>query len=162
MDAANNASSLDLIVRNTHSEMCMNINLRNVLFAGLIAGLAIILSAATMVPFVGSEFDENLARFNLPPLGVGAIFYFTSVSLLFGIVVVFIYAAILPVMMTKFKAAIISSLLTWFLAYFLPNVSMVVYGFMPVDITIIGTIWGLGEILLAAAVGARFYKVIHT
>ena len=137
----------------------MNINLRSVLFAGLIAGLAIILSAATMVPIVGNEFDENLARFDLPPLGVGAIFYFTSVSLLFGIVVVFIYAAILPGMVTKYKAAIISSLLIWFLAYFLPNVSMIVYGFMPVKLTIIGTIWGLGEILLAGMVGARLYKV---
>ncbi|MDH5393726.1 MAG: hypothetical protein OEY11_11110 [Gammaproteobacteria bacterium] len=137
----------------------MNINLRSVLFTGLIAGLVIIVSAATMVPFVGNAFDENLARFDLPPLGVGAMFYFTSVSLFLGIVVVSIYAAILPGLMSKFKAAIISSLLVWFLAYFLPNVSMVVYGFMPVKLTIIGTVWGLVEILLASMVGARFYKV---
>ena len=136
----------------------MNINLRSVLFAGLIAGLAIILSAAMMVPVVGNEFDENLARFNLPPLGLGAMFYFTSVSLLIGVIVVLIYAALLLGMASKYKAAIISSLLVWLLAYLLPNVSMVVYGFLPVKLTVIGTIWGLGELLLAGMVGARLYK----
>ena len=136
----------------------MNINLKSVLLVGLVAGVAIILSAVTMVPIVGNEFDENLARFDLPPLGVGAMLYFTSVSLVFGVIVVWIYAVILPSMVSKYRAAIISSLLVWLLAYFLPNVSMVVYGFMPVKLTVIGTIWGLGEILLAGIVGARLYK----
>ncbi len=136
----------------------MNVNLRSALFSGLIAGLVIILSAATMVPIVGNEFDLNLARLDLPPLGKGAMFYFASVSLVVGVIVVLIYAAILPSIVSKFKTAMVSALLVWFLSYFLPNVSMIIYGFMPVKLTVIGTAWGLGELLLAGMVGARFYK----
>jgi hypothetical protein len=42
--------------------------------------------------------------------------------------------------------------------YFLSNVSLLAYGFMPVKLTVIGTIWGLGELLLAGIVGSKLYK----
>ena len=38
---------------------------------------------------------------------------------------------------------------------------MVVYGFMPLKLTVIGTIWGLGELLLAGIVGAKLYKEVR-
>ncbi|HBZ26568.1 MAG TPA: hypothetical protein DEO54_10115 [Rikenellaceae bacterium] len=40
----------------------------------------------------------------------------------------------------------------------LPPLSNLAYGFMPVKLTVIGTIWGLGELLLAGIVGSRLYK----
>jgi len=44
------------------------------------------------------------------------------------------------------------------MTYFLSNASLIVYGFMPVRLTVIGTIWGLGELLLAGIVGSKLYK----
>jgi hypothetical protein len=49
------------------------------------------------------------------------------------------------------------SLLVWFLAYFFGNVSNVIFGFMPIRLTVIGTAWGLVELLLAGEAGARCY-----
>ena len=46
----------------------------------------------------------------------------------------------------------------WFLTYLIANVSMIAYGFMPVRLTVIGTVWGLGELILAAIVGSKLYK----
>lgn len=50
------------------------------------------------------------------------------------------------------------SLLIWFLAYFGPNASNVAYGFMPISLTVVGTVWGLVELVVAGAVGARLYS----
>ena len=137
----------------------MDISYRRVLIAGLISGMVIIISAVTMVPVVGDEMEQALARFNLPPMSIGAMLYFMMVSLSFGVVLVWIYAAILPSMASGFKAIIVSAFIVWFLAVFLANVSMVVYGFMPVRLTVIGTLWGLIELLLGGIVGAHFYRV---
>lgn len=136
----------------------MRINMKRVLVGGLAAGLIIIISAVFMVPVVGNEMELALAKCNLPPMGTGAMLYFANVSLTLGIVLVWLYAAILPRMGPGIKTAVIASAFVWFLAYFLANVSMVAYGFMPVRLTVIGTVWGWVELLVAGAVGTRLYK----
>ncbi|HHV04255.1 MAG: hypothetical protein M0P40_08815 [Bacteroidales bacterium] len=67
-------------------------------------------------------------------------------------------AALKPQFKSKTKTAIIVSLLVWILANVIGNVANVVYGFMPVKITVIGIIWGLMEFLLATLVAARLYE----
>jgi hypothetical protein len=136
----------------------MKINMKRVLIGGLVAGLIIIASAVVMVPVVGKEMELALAACNLPPMGTGAMAYFGIVSLVLGIVLVWLYAAILPRMGHGIKTALIASAVVWFLAYFLANVSMVAYGFMPTKLTAIGTIWGLVELLVGGVVGTRLYK----
>ena len=37
-----------------------------------------------------------------------------------------------------------------------------IYGFMPLRFTIMGTLWGLGELLLAGLVAVRLYKEYDT
>jgi hypothetical protein len=44
------------------------------------------------------------------------------------------------------------------LANVIGNIANVVYGFMPVKITVIGIIWGLMEFLLATLVASRLYE----
>ena len=136
----------------------MNINMKRVFIGGLVAGLVINVIGILLVPVVGKEMELVLATRNLPPMGVGAMLYFVTVSLVLGIVLVWLYAAILPQMGHGTKTAIIASAIVWFLAYFLANVSMVAYGFMPAKLTAIGTSWGLVELLVAGVVGTRLYK----
>jgi hypothetical protein len=136
----------------------MDINLKRVIIGGLVAGIVILLCGSALVPLVGKDMDMALARFNLPPLSVGAMVYFVFTSLITGIVLVWMYAAMLPRLKHRTKTAISAAMILWLLAYFFANVAMVAYGFMPVKLTVIGTAWGLIETLAGGLIGTRFYK----
>jgi len=135
-----------------------SINLKSVLITGFISGIIILISALSMVPAVGNEMDEILASRGLPPLSNWAMVFFCFVSISNGILLVFLYSILKPLFLSKIKSAIISSLIVFFFSYLLSNASLVAYGFMPVKFTILGTAWGLGELLLAGLVGSRLYK----
>jgi len=136
----------------------MAINVKSVLSSGLVAGLIINFSALFMVPVVGNQMDEALKARNLPPMAGGAMAYFGVMSLVLGVVLVWLYAAVRPRLGPGPKTAAIVSILVWFLAYFFANVSNVVFGFMPIPLTVIGTVWGLVELVVAGEVGARMYS----
>ena len=125
---------------------------------GLIAGPVICLSAATMVPVVGNEMDLALAKFNLPPLSTGDMIFFFFVSLFFGIMLMWLYSVLYSIYNQRIKTVIISSLIIWFPGNLLANLANVVYGFMPVKLTVIGIVWGLGELLVAGFIGSMYYK----
>ena len=59
------------------------------------------------------------------------------------------------------KAAFIASILVWLLSYVFGNVSMAAYGFLPMGMTILGTLWGLVELVLAGLIGARLYGALE-
>ena len=136
----------------------MTINLKSVITSGLVAGIVISISAITMVPVVGNEMDTILANRGLPPLSNLDMLYFCCVSFIYGIFLIFLYAALKPQFKSKTKTAIITSIIVWILANVICNVANVVYGFMPVKITVIGIIWGLMEFLLATLVASRLYE----
>lgn len=136
----------------------MSVNVKSVITSGLVSGVIINLSAISMVPLVGNEMDEVLASRGLPPLSNMAMLFFSMLSFIFGISLVWLYALVKEQLGAGTKTAIIVSLLFWFFTYFLSNVSLVVYGFMPVRLTVIGTAWGLGELILASIVGSKLYK----
>lgn len=138
------------------------INLKGVFSSGLITGIIINISAITMVPAIGNEMDKVLADKGLPPLSNADMVFFSFVSFIFGIFLMFLYALLRPHLGSRLKTAILVSVLVWFITYFLSNVSLIVYGFMPTKLVVIGTVWGLGELLLASIVGCRLYKEIKT
>lgn len=74
----------------------MRINRRRVLGGGLVAGFIISLSALAMVPVVGAQMDAALEARGVPPLGTGAMAYFVVQSFIFGVVLVWLYAAVQP------------------------------------------------------------------
>jgi hypothetical protein len=136
----------------------MSINTKSVLLSGLVAGIAIIVSAMAMVPVVGDEMNRVLADRGLPPLSNPAMAYFAMTSLIMGIFLVWLYAVAKTHFGPGKKTALIVSVIVWFLAYFLSNVAKVVYGFMPIRLTVIGTAWGLVELLLAGLIGSYLYE----
>jgi len=139
-------------------EIQMAINVKGVLTSGLVAGLIINVSAIFMVPVVGNQMEEALKARNVPPMGGGAMAYFGVMSFVLGVILVWLYAAVRPRLGPGPKTAAIVSILVWFLAYFFANVSNVVFGFMPLHLTVMGTVWGLVELLVAGEVGARLYN----
>jgi uncharacterized membrane protein len=136
----------------------MKINLKSVILSGLIAGLSIIISGMALVPIVGNEMDAILFARGLPPLSLNAMIYFLFMSLILGVFVVWVYAAFIPRLGVGLKTALITALIVWFLAYFWSNMSMLAYGFMPWKITVIGTAWGMVELVLASIIGSKLYK----
>ena len=135
-------------------------NVKSVLTSGLVAGMVINLSAISMVPVVGNEMDMVLANRGLPPLSNWAMGYFCLISLIFGIALLWLYAVVKDQLGAGIKTAVKVSFIFWFLIYCISNVSLVVYGFMPVRLTVIGTVWGLGELLLAGVIGSKLYKEV--
>jgi hypothetical protein len=135
-----------------------SINMKSVFTSGLIAGVVISIIGAGLVPIVGKEMDTILENHGLSALSGGAMAYFGILSLSFGIILIWLYAALRPRFGSGIKTAVIVSTVVWFLAYFSSNVSMVAYGFMPLKITVIGTAWGLLELLAGGIIGARLYK----
>lgn len=136
----------------------MSINTKSVLLSGLVAGMAIIVSAMAMVPVVGNEMNRVLADRGLPPLGNLAMAYFPLFSLTMGVFLVWFYAVAKTHFGPGKKTVVIVSVTVWFLAYFLSNAAKVVYGFLPVRLTVIGTAWGLVEVLLGGWIGACLYR----
>jgi hypothetical protein len=138
----------------------MKINVKSLFTSGLISGLIINLSAISMVPVVGNKMDLVLASRGLPPLSNMAMLFFSMISFINGFFLVGLYVLVKEQFGSGIKTAVIVSLVFWFLTYFLANASLVVYGFMPVRLTVIGTAWGLGELLLASIVGSKLYKEV--
>ena len=136
----------------------MTINVKSLIKSGLVAGLIIDLSALTMVPVVGDQMDIVLASRGLPALSNLAMVFFSLISFIYGAFLVLLYVILKDLLGPGIRTVILISLVFWFFTYFLSNVSNVVYGFMPVGLTVIGTVWGLGELLLAGLVGSRLYK----
>ena len=58
----------------------------------------------------------------------------------------------------KFTKAEEKILADWKFDRTLPNAALAVYGFLPASLVAIGTLWGLGELLLASPIGARLYR----
>jgi hypothetical protein len=136
----------------------MAINRKRLFAGGLVAGLIINVSAIGMVPIVGNQMNEALRARDVPPMGGGAMAFFAATSLALGFVLVWLYAAVRPRLGPGPKTAAIVSLLVWFLGYFLANASNVAYGFMPLRLTVIGTVWGLVELGIAGQVAALLYR----
>ena len=85
----------------------MSINVKSVLKSGILAGLLINISAISMLPVVGNDFDLVLASRNLPPLSKMAMLYFSLISFINGVSIVFIYA----IVKDKFEAGIKTAVL---------------------------------------------------
>lgn len=134
------------------------VNVTSVLTSGLVAWLVIIASGMLMVPVVGPQMDAALAARHVPPLSGPAVVYFAAWSLVLGVSLVWLYAAVRPRLGPGPRTAATVSLFLWLVSYVGANASLVAYGFLPVSLTVVGTLWGLVELVVAGQVGARLYR----
>jgi hypothetical protein len=147
-------------MENKMTENKMTINVKSAFTSGLVAGIIIIIIGFGLVPILGNQMNAVLESRSLPPLSNGAMGFFAFVSITFGISVIWLYALIQSKFKSKLKAAVVSAIIFWFYAYFLPNAALVAYGFMPFSLSAIGTAWGVLEVLIASIVGSRLYKEV--
>jgi hypothetical protein len=130
-----------------------------VIAGGLVAGLIVNIGESILnVPLLGSQLGQALEARNLPPVGGGAIAYFVVMCFLLGIAIVWTYAAVRPRLGPGPRTAAMIGVLAWFMTLFWSGGSQVAMGMMPLNLTILGLAWGLGEIVLASVAGAKVYK----
>src|SRR5438132_1232244 len=135
------------------------INVKRVILGGLLAGLVINISETILnIPVMGQQMEEVLKGRNLPPVGGGAIGVFVIGAFVIGVLLVWLYAAIRPRFGAGPKTAILAGIILWLLAYVWPSLGSGMMGFIPMKLLLISTLWGLGEVILAALAGGAVYK----
>jgi hypothetical protein len=135
------------------------INVGRVLLGGVLAGVIVNVGETILnVVVAGKAMETALAARNLPPVGGSAIGGFIAITFLVGIVTVWLYAAIRPRFGAGPGTAVIAALVVWFFAYFHQSAAMVLMGILPAKVMVLGTVWGLVEIVLGSIAGAAMYR----
>jgi hypothetical protein len=133
------------------------INLKGVIVGGLVAGL--ILNVVDYVfwgVLYAKDFEAALQALGRPPAD-SLVPLFIVLDFLYGIALVYLYAAIRPRFGAGPRAAIWAGLIVWLLIGLLHALGEAPLGFLPMRLYVVGTIVGLILTPLAAVAGARFY-----
>jgi hypothetical protein len=137
------------------------INYGRVILGGLIAGIVLdVLSwlvDGVLLARLWSDGMTSLSR--QPAFSLRALILFNLIGLASGFALVWIYAAIRPRFGAGVKTAVYAGLITWFIGTLLPNASfMYAAKLFGGRLTLYTTLGAIVEVLVAAIVGAAFYK----
>jgi hypothetical protein len=137
----------------------VKMNFGRVFLGGLLAGLIMnigefLLNTKVLGPQMMAFFSQH--GFKDP----GSNFIVVAVILTFvlGIVAVWLYALIRPRLGPGVKTAIVAAFILWFGIYLYSGIiGMLLFG-TPMNMLIIGCVWGLVEYIIATIAGAWVYK----
>ena len=133
-------------------------NLGRVILCGLLAGLVINISEFILNGVVlKNDWSAAMAALNKPPMSGQTIAIFMIGAFVFGILLMWIYAAIRPRFGPGPRTAIFAGLIAWLIGYLNPTLSMWGMDLFPSKLIWFPVIWGLFEVLLAALAGAWLY-----
>ena len=136
-----------------------HINYAGVLKGGIAAGIVMNISEFILnVPVAGAQMDKELAARNLPPVAGNQIAVFVVMTLLLGIMTVWLYAAIRPRFGAGPGTAICAGLVVWTLSYLYMSITMGVLGINSMGMVVVGVVWTAIEMIVAAAVGGYLYR----
>jgi len=133
------------------------INLKGVIIGGLVAGL--ILNVVDYIfwgVLFAKDFQAALEAIGRPPAD-SLIPLFVVLDFVYGITLVYLYAAIRPRFGPGPRTAVYAGLIMWVIAGLLHAISEGPLGFFPMRLYLLGTVVGLVLIPVAAVAGARFY-----
>ena len=135
------------------------INLGRVLLGGFVAGLVLNIGETLLnLVVLGKQLEAELNRLRVPQPDNIFIAKAIVLTFLLGFVIMLTYALIRPRLGAGPKAAVVAGLIAWFGIYFYMGLFiMMLFGF-PLNLTLIGFVWGLVEFSLAAIAGAWLYK----
>lgn len=135
------------------------INVGGVLKGGLVAGLIMNVSEFILnVPVAGARMEAELRALNLEPPGGGAIALFTVVTLVLGVLLVWVYAAIRPRLGPGPKTAVCAGILVWLLSYVYASIFFGALGVSSWGLVGLGVGWSLVECVVAGLAGGYVYK----
>lgn len=134
------------------------VNNGRVLVGGLLAGLVINIGEFLRDGILlADSVAAALEALGLGEPSAGDMLIFTLVGFAFGIVTVWLYAAIRPRFGPGPRTAVVAGLAVWVLVFPLPSITFYAMGMFPGGWMLVANVWGLVEMPLAAVVGAWIY-----
>ncbi len=136
------------------------ISWNGVILGGILAGIIIdVVEYVLHGVVLNAHWRQAMQELDRPlQETVGSMVFYVLLGVAYGIVAVWLYAAIRPRYGAGPKTALEAGFAVWLLGYLLPTVSWVPMGLFPGHLVAIALVVGLGEILLATLAGAWLYK----
>ena len=136
-----------------------NINLLRVLLGGLVAGVVLNVGEFILIGLVlAAEWSTLMEKLNLPQADTAQSVAFVVVTFIYGITVVWLYAAIRPRFGPGVKSAVVAGLILWFTTYLLVGITFLSVGLATVTMAVVSIVWGVVEAPLASIAGAWLYR----
>jgi hypothetical protein len=135
------------------------INLGRVMLGGLVAG--IVISAGNFLlnrVWLRDDLKAELAKLNLSEPGNDFIVKAVALTLILGIAIVYLYAAIRPRFGAGVKTAICAGLMVWFFTILYTGVVVGMVFELSYGITLKRIVFGLFQYAIGAVAGAWLYK----
>jgi hypothetical protein len=135
------------------------INFTRVILGGLVAGVVLNIGEFILNDFIiSAQMKEFLGRLNLPDPGGSFIAVAVILTLVIGVVIVWMYAAMRPRLGPGPKTAICAGIIAWiFVCVYCGVINGIVLQ-APTNFLIIAIAWCFVEYVLAAIAGAWLYK----
>jgi len=136
------------------------INFGRVLLGGILAGVVLNVGEYVLNEVVmGAEMREMMAKHNFTmPTGPNFMIMAVGMTLVLGVVMVWVYAMMRPRLGAGPKTAIIAAVVMWFGVYlYNAGFFIMIFG-TPVKSMAIACLWGLVEYSIASIAGAWIYK----
>lgn len=135
------------------------INLGRVLLGGLLAGLVLnIVDYVVYGVVMAGDLEAAMRDLGREPIASAQIMWFVILDFLYGIFLIYLYAAIRPRFGPGARTAVIAGLLVWFGAGLLHSLGEMQMGLFPQRVYVIGVVVALIALPVAAIVGAWPYK----
>lgn len=134
------------------------INLKGVIIGGLVAG--VVLNVVDFLLFgviLKDQMAAMMAAMGKPAVSTNQMIWYTFLDFLYGIFLVWLYAAIRPRFGAGPGTAVKAGLVSWVVAGLFHALFEAPMGMMPQNIMIVVTLVALVQQPLATVVGARFY-----
>ena len=136
-----------------------NINVIRVFLGGMLAGLVLNIGEYVLNDVILAEqWFAFRAESGMGEFSTGQVVSFVIITFLFGIALIWIYAAIRPRFGPGPKTAAIAGLTMWAIDWLLIGASFIAAGLYPVGLTVTTIVWGLFEAPIAAVAGAWLYQ----
>jgi hypothetical protein len=136
-----------------------NINFGRALLGGLLAGLVLNIGEFLLNEVVlGKQMEEFFRKVQVSPPGGSFIALAVIMTFILGIVLVVLYALIRSRLGPGPKTAVIAALIMWFGVYLYTGIINGVLLAIPLNLIVIGMVWGLVEYIIGAIAGAWYYR----
>jgi hypothetical protein len=134
------------------------INVKGVIVGGLVAGLILNVVHSVLWGMVfAKDLADALQAIGRTPAN-SPVPLFIVLDFLYGVTLVYLYAAIRPRYGPGPKTAIWAGVIMWMIAVLLRELGEAPFGVVPLRLYLVGTVVGLVLMPLAALAGARFYS----
>lgn len=135
------------------------INGSRVLLGGLVAGLVIVVGEYILNGIIlFGEFASQREKFGLGEPSAGELAAGAMITVLYGVILIWIYATIRPRFGPGPRTALIAAATFWAIAYVLFMASLWANSFVSMKFAVFSILWGMLEAPIAALIGARIYR----